>query len=97
MRATFRIRCVCVPPWYRRKVGLSTFNSDLLAFFPSDAVLRQHILQGHNAFQVMHVGAAYEVQKNFPMTVLSEIRPPRAYRAAFVCGTPLPRASGKKR
>jgi len=38
-----------------------------------------------------------KVQKNFPKTVPSEIRPPRAYRAAFVCGTPLPRASGKKR
>src|ERR1700759_5019702 len=36
-----------------------------------------------------------DVQKNFPNTVPSEITPPRAYNAAFVCGTPLPRASGK--
>lgn len=36
-----------------------------------------------------------DVQKNFPTTVRRLIRPPRAYQAAFVCGTPLPRASGK--
>src|SRR5439155_5280825 len=38
-----------------------------------------------------------EVQKNFPSIVTRVIRPSRAYNAAFVCGTPLPRASGKYR
>ena len=36
-----------------------------------------------------------DVQKNLPSTVRSEMFPSRANSAAFVCGTPLPRASGK--
>ena len=36
-----------------------------------------------------------DVQKNFPKTVRRVMRPPRANSAALVCGTPLPRASGK--
>ena len=38
-----------------------------------------------------------EVQKNLPSTVRSVMRPSRAKSAALVCGTPLPRALGKKR
>ena len=36
-----------------------------------------------------------EVQKNLPRTVPRVITPSRANSAALVCGTPLPRASGK--
>jgi len=45
---------------------------------------------------IPHASVA-EVQKNLPKTVAKEMRPPRAHSAAFVCGTPLPRASGKNR
>jgi hypothetical protein len=55
-------------------------------FLRPHATPRQNVLQRNDALQLMHVG-----------TVRSDIRPPCAYRAAFVCGTPLPRASGKNR
>jgi anti-anti-sigma factor len=45
----------------------------------------------------MPLARVVAVQKNFPNTVSAVIRPSRAYRAALVCGTPLPRASGKYR
>ena len=51
----------------------------------------------HHRPRGIPLASVADVQKNFPNTVPAEIIPPRAHKAAFVCGTPLPRASGKNR
>ena len=61
----------------------------------TDAIPAPTCTAGPSRPRGIPLASVADVQKNFPSTVRRLMRPSRANSAALVCGTPLPRASGK--
>jgi hypothetical protein len=63
----------------------------------TDAIPAPICTEGPSRPNAIPLASDSEQQKNFPMTVRSEILPSLMNNANFVCGIPLPRANGKYR